>query len=418
MASIFKRTQKPDAPWWIAFLEPMTGEPIRKSLGTPDERLAEDMRACVEARTKLQRLQHIALPAEIMDLLGGSSINGSAAPTGSGRTPIEAVLKSYILHMSPINDSHHFADKISKFRQFFGSAIVDPLNPKKSKIVRKKPLPPIPPYFKGKYLEQLTSAVAVQFLEPDEGTTDERAILRRTFSTNTKRHYCEVLRGFFQHALETGIYAPANPHAPNPMNTLPCYIDRDSAITALSEEQQALQSKAAAHHVSVHAGVKIMIESGLRLHEALSLTRSSLSADLSSMRLIRPPRTIKGTTTKMKTGDRPITVIQPLRDFLLLYLPTLTSEYLIPSPSGGKWNEHDYAEALREINRPAGIEWTTQAFRRTFATRRITEGWPLTTLATEMGTSVLMLERNYAAYISPVGLAFLRAQKNATQAHT
>jgi hypothetical protein len=144
LASLFKRTKKPDAPWWIAFHEPLTGEPIRKSLGTPNERLAEDMRVCVEARTKLQRLQHIALPAEILDLLGGGSINGSAAATGSGRTPIEAVLKSYFQHMAPINDSHHFADKVSKFRQFFGSAIVDPLNPKKTKIVRKKPLPVVP----------------------------------------------------------------------------------------------------------------------------------------------------------------------------------------------------------------------------------------------------------------------------------
>lgn len=53
------------------------------------------------------------------------------------------------------------------------------------------------------------------------------------------------------------------------------------------------------------------------------------------------------------------------------------------------------------MNRAAGLPWTTQDFRHTFATARIKEGWNLKTLADEMGTSIQMLMTHYAGYIAP-----------------
>ena len=104
----------------------------------------------------------------------------------------------------------------------------------------------------------------------------------------------------------------------------------------------------------------------------------------------------------LKTGERAVTILPPLRRLLEAYLPTLRGRWLVPTPKGGRWNDDAFAKKLRKINGEAGLAWTALHFRHTYATQRAAQGWSLLRISHEMGNSVAIVAKYYAAYTRPV----------------
>lgn len=105
-------------------------------------------------------------------------------------------------------------------------------------------------------------------------------------------------------------------------------------------------------------------------------------------------------------------------EFLRSHLEDLRNRghhWVVPSPNGLRWNANDFGKRLHELNDPAELPFTAQDFRHTYATDKITEGWPLRVLAQQMGTSVKMLEMHYAAFIPPEALKYTKPP--GSQAH-
>jgi hypothetical protein len=87
----------------------------------------------------------------------------------------------------------------------------------------------------------------------------------------------------------------------------------------------------------------------------------------------------------LKTGERTITIREEFGPILRSYLDSSTSDWLVSSSTDEQWNSDGFGEALRRLNRKAGLAWTSQDYRHTFATPRLSEGWNLKTLADEIG---------------------------------
>ena len=395
MASIYKRKDSPY--YWIAYY-PRPGKPVvRESLGTSDRVLAASQVRKIKALQSLQSLAHIEVPAQILVQLGGcestSEIFSTAAAKISPvdqrpRGPLVEVLRGYLVRAAGANTPAHLADKLSRLRQFFGSAIVEQVDPRPP-CPQRKTAHPIPPFFEGRFLDEILPDHILGFL------------LSRGYSRASKRHYREVMHGLFRHALVNGLYEPGNRFVPNPADELPSYTGKDGPIVILNEDQVIAQYTAAARDPSVHAGCRIMIEAGLRLHEIFVLRKSDVDFARHLLRLRLPEREKRGRRERLKTGERTVTLRGPLADFLAEWIPTLKTDWIVPARRGEKWNSHDFGEALREINHAAGLPWSARDYRHTYATARLREGWNLATLRHEMGTSLAMMEEHYAGYIPP-----------------
>lgn len=405
MASIYRRNDSPF--YWISF-PPERGEAIlRESLGTTKRRIAEEQRRKIEALQTIQKLAHIEIPASILArIVPGDAgvarhrVVSSSSPPSVEKPPrgtITEVLRGYLIRSAASNSLAHLADKISRLRQFFGSTILDEIDPRPLTPQRKKP-PVVEAFFRGQFLDEVRPDDILEFL------------LERKYGRASKRHYREIMHGLFRHALVNGLYVPVNPYVPNPADELPGYAGNDEPIVVLSDEEVSRQYKIAASDQAVLTGCKVMVEAGLRLHEALALRKRDVDFDQRLLRLRLPERRSRR-QEKLKTGERTITLREPLAAYLEQCVPSITSEYLVHSRRGDSWNSHDYAEALREINRRAGVPWTTQDFRHTYATSRLREGWHLSTLCREMSTSLGMLEEHYAGYIAPPMAASLAAKR-------
>jgi integrase len=288
------------------------------------------------------------------------------------------------------------ADKISRLRQFFGSALVnslDPRPPEKLKHARKRvtlPLKGIAPTS----LSEITPVLILKFL------------LMKKYGLASKRHYRELFHGLFDCALKSGIYQPPNPYAPNPADDLPSFNGRDKPIIVLTDSEVATQYAAVAADPLVLFGCQLMLEGGFRLHEILALRRCDLAVE-GKIRLILP-EIINDVGTGLKTGERTVTARNILRSLIRQYLDSnrgSATDWIFQSPTGLRMTTDAFGTSLRTLNRVAKLKWTTQHFRHTFATQRIAEGWNLKTLAQEMGTSVTMLMAYYSGHIDPPILA-------------
>lgn len=401
MASLYPRTDSKE--FWIACY-PKPGKLVRVSSGTEDRRLAERTLRKVELLLELERMQDVPVPEKILSQLEGipRSTPIEPAPENDEGVALLSALRAYVTRAAAGNVHASLNNKLSQLRQFFGSELIDLIDPRPLEHRRhKRRREPIKPWFKGTSLSDITPDALLKFL------------LDRNYGTSMKRHYRELFHDLFRVALVNGLYVPANQYAPNPAAELPCYKGTDNPIVVLSNEQVSAQYAAVAGNPKILFGCQIMIEGGFRLHECLALKRQHITADLSQIRLLSP-RPAASHGTKLKTGQRSVTVRPELAVHLRRNLPAITGEWLVPSGSGGAWNSNGFGDALRDLNRAAGLPWTTQDFRHTFATNRIAEGWNLKTLADEMGTSVAMLMEHYAGYIAPPVRAALATQQQSS----
>lgn len=118
------------------------------------------------------------------------------------RNTVKEAIQAYLVRSVASNVHHTQSDKVSRLRQFFGSELVealDPRTPETKNRIRKKKL--IKPWFKGTALDEITADLILRFM------------VEKKYSLTTKRHYREAFHQLFQIALKSGIH-PLNSPTP------------------------------------------------------------------------------------------------------------------------------------------------------------------------------------------------------------
>jgi integrase len=204
-----------------------------------------------------------------------------------------------------------------------------------------------------------------------------------------------------EYCLKYGIYQPTNWHCPNPVAALPSYVSRNRHIVFLTSEQVERQLESLADFKELRMAVAIMIYAGLRRAELLWLTQDSISKDLSYLSVVNQTDSEQKVESSLKTGERAVTILPPLRKPLQEYLPILKGKWLIPACAGKRWDGNAFGRRLRHDNRAAKLTWNCLHYRHTYATQRAADGWPLFRITKEMGNSVAVVEEYYAGFIRP-----------------
>lgn len=408
MASKFQRRQN----WWIKFRHPATGELIRESLETTDEARAELLRQRLDLEVALRepRFQAAEIPARVREVLGNVALVGVPAglPVSSiqrvqvppapvlpvpKRTTVDEAVAAYLRFIKTENAKLHVANKVSIFRRFIGAERLEKAGgPVKTKRRRQEGgghVPDPEPFFTGTFLDEITPVLVQNFFE-------SLGVSRKTL-----RHYREAFHHFFEFCLKFDLYIPTNWHRPNPIAALPSYVTRNKHIVFLSAAEVDDQLARLECDPAMQMAARIMIHAGLRRSETLWLTKDAIASDFSflSVRYHRDADTDIEST--LKTGERTVTILPPLRDALREYVSTLKSQWIVPNKKGARWRPDDFSGRLRTLNQGFGLPWTCLAFRHTYATQRAAEGWSLFRIAKEMGNSVAVVEEYYAGYIRP-----------------
>lgn len=409
MASKFLRRQK----WWTKFRHPATGETVRASLETSDAAKAELLRERIELHAALldPRFQAVEIPESLGAILGlapaPQPVAVAAAVPAVGvmphpsllpispkpRTTVDEAFAAYYRYISAENVALYVANKLSIFRRFFGAERIEKAGaPAKQKRRRKADggvVADAPPFFTGTYMDEITPVLVQQFIEGAD------------ISRKTQRHYREVLHHFFEVCLKLDLYTPTNWHRPNPIAALPSYISKNHRITYLTADDVTTQLAALKCDPSTQMAATIMIHAGLRRAEALWLTKDAIAPDLSFISVRNRVDEETDTESTLKTGERTVTILPPLRKALKPYLRTLKGRWVIPDKLGKRWRPDCFTTHLRKLNDAAGLPWTCLTFRHTYATQRAAESWTLFRISKEMGNSAAMVEQYYAAYIHP-----------------
>jgi len=413
MASIYYRGKPPGGCWWIQYYHPLTGKITRFSLATGDRYAAEVLCRRVELEVNLRRPElklQLLPPPIVVDL--GPALLGDASPVAlpaheislgpatqdRPRATTADLLRLYWHVIQEENVAEHQRNKLSILRHFFGGALVAEVTG-----VACRSMPEA--YFEGQFADEISAQLVRGF------------IASRKLEPKTKRHYRELFHNLFEVALADGLIPPTNLHSPNPMSALPSYsARRHKPIIFLKPDDIKNQFDVLRSCPPMLAAAQLMIHAGLRRAEALWLTKDCLhdleflsvrtQYDAESGDEAEDPETLKVGTLKTEASTRSVSILPPLREFLEAYLPTLEGEWLVPNPwkSGQRWDKGNFSSALRKLNRKHSLKWNCLHYRHTFATARCAEGWNVWDLANEMGTSVAMIQKHYAAFLQPARL--------------
>jgi len=441
MPSIYPRPADAENPvYWVALYHPTTGAQIRKSLETRNQEDAERKVQKIKALCDLIGSKDVVIPSAIVDAIGAREVplitggSNQSAPLSLAIMPapkrctVEEVVRSLLKTMLVGNDGHYFDNALSYSRRLFGSAFVERIDPRpvdlEKEKKRKKPdqrkAPFREPGINAYFLDEVTGEMITDFL------------IAQGFGIDSCRHYKEFVRRLINHAVESGLHIPANPFAPNAMKSLPSFVDTERDIVVLSPEDEFEQLNAVLGDWRVTAGIRILLGTGMRLHEMLSVRVADVFLDKCYLRLLKnnrrtkpfgaagnpspkkssdsiaAPRALRKKQT-LKRGERTVALMPELLDFLPGYLERLKTdgyEWLVPSPQGMRWSPSNFGKQLHQLNVTAELDFTAADMRSTYATRRISENWPLRVLARQMGTSVKMLELHYGGYIPPEALKY------------
>jgi site-specific recombinase XerD len=307
---------------------------------------------------------------------------------------VDEAIASYLRFIKTENAPMHIANKVSILRRFIGAERLEkaggPVKTRRRRLGNNEHVPDPLPFFTGTYLDEITPLLVQNFF-------DGLGVSRKTI-----RHYREALHHFFEFSLKFDLYIPTNRHRPNPIAALPSYVTRNKHIVFLSAAEVDDQISKLGCDAAMQMAVRIMIHAGLRRAETLWLTKESIAADFSYLSVRYHRDTDADIESSLKTGERTVTILPPLRDALRQYVATLNGHWIVPNKKCARWRPDDFSKRLRTLNRGFGLPWTCLAYRHTYATQRAAEGWTLFRIAKEMGNSAAIVEEFYAAFIRPV----------------
>ncbi len=263
MASLYHR--KDSKELWLACYPSRAACWCVRARRTEDPREAGRILEKVKLMIALERLKDVPVPEKFLARFEGLPrlMTIESAPKKKNRITL---LLRYApsSRVAPAGNVHAaLNNKLSQLRQFFGSALIDEIDPARRKPPSSRRREPLEPCSKDEWMTLLRTLL-LTFLH--ERNTDRAA-------SGTTGNFHEL----FRVALVNGFYVPANPYAPNPASELPSYKGTDAPITVLSEEEVEWQYAAVASDPKILFGCQIMIEGGFRLHEALALRRASVA---------------------------------------------------------------------------------------------------------------------------------------------
>jgi len=145
----------------------------------------------------------------------------------------------------------------------------------------------------------------------------------------------------------------------------------------------------------------IMIYAGLRRAETLWLTKSNVAGNLKFLSVVNKTDEEKDLESSLKTGERSVPILPPLKALLEPYLESLKSEWICPSPRGMQWDGDNFGASHHRLVRAAGLHHTCLHYRHTFATQRAAGDWSLFRISKTMGNSIAVCEKYYAAFVDP-----------------
>ena len=401
MPSIYPRPADAENPtYWVALYHPTTGAQIRKSLETRNREEAERRVRNIDAICDLIATKDIELPVTIVDALGARELplvpsgqTVSASPSISvlpsiRRCTVETALRSLLSSMLVGNDPHYLDNAISYCRRLFGSVLVEKVDPRpkdqerEAKRLAKNKGPDCriakfrSPGITAYYLDEITAEIVTTFLAEEK------------FGIDSCRHYKEFVRRLINHAIESGLYVPANVLAPNPMKSLPSFVDTERDIVVLSGEDEAAMLAAVASNWRLNAGIRCLLGTGMRLHEMLSVRVEDVMLEEGYLRLLKnnraqsapmaaaiansKPRALRKNKSTRKRGERAVALMPDLQEFLRCHLAHLKAEnhsWLVPSPTGMRWSPNNFGKALHELTLVYDIPFTAADMRSTYATR-------------------------------------------------
>ncbi|HWL51591.1 MAG TPA: site-specific integrase, partial [Chthoniobacteraceae bacterium] len=379
MASIYYRGKTPAGSWWLQYYHPRSGKLERFSLATGDRCAADLIRMRVDIEIELLKptIASARVPAVVLENLGilsdasseapamevpereirnGSSAspkNGSLEKKKENRATLIEGLERYINLIRAENADAHLPKKMSILRLMFGSDALEAAGGDRGPFCEPgidiQYLDELTASAAGRYLRRRDAEEAVRVTRGSQGTKAQpepplKGANAKMLKRKTLRHYREVLHHFAEVLLKIGMMQPGNFHCPNPMAALPSYGTKGKQrIIFLQPKEVDEQLTALSDHAALHAGVMIMIEAGLRRSEALWLTRDSIAADFSHLRVINRKDEDLADESSLKTGERTVSISPKLKRFLQEYLPMLKGDWLIPSPVGQRWNGDAFA---------------------------------------------------------------------------
>jgi integrase len=289
---------------------------------------------------------------------------------------IREFLAEFVAYFQAENDPHHATNKIGCLKKYFGSDLLGCADGK-------------PAVFSGQTLADVDVSEIARLLDALPA------------AKKTKRHHRNAFHSLYEYAMKRGHYTPTNFRYPNPMAALPTYHEKNKQIIYLTQAEidNLLEILAVCPPVQIAAA--LMIYGGLRRAEALWLTKKDIAADFRFFSVVNKIDDEKDLESSLKTGERSVPILPPLKALLEPYVKTLRSKWLCPSPRGKQWIGENFGDKHRELLRAAELRHTCLHYRHTFATQRAAEGWTLFRIAKTMGNSVAVCERYYAAFVDP-----------------
>ena len=376
--------------WWVKGYHPITAIPFCKSLGTANKKEAERILHRLELEIEYRRPNLAPLPPFLLKELGPipshclpAVISPQEQPVTSPpakSTTVVAALRSYYAHIIADNDRHHVAGKLSILRAFFGSSAVEEATSESCRKIT-------PAYYKTNTLEDFTPLFLQEFMAS------------REISNTTRKHYREVFHHFIEKMMDLSLYVPPNPTRPNPAASLPSYQSKNEVIIFLSENEISIQLAALSSEPIIQLAVEIMIHAGLRREEVAGLRTQDILDDCKIIEVAKylDPRTQKA--RKLKTGSRKVPIVPMLRERIQQHLERHQNYWLLPGWNGERWTGDHFSKTLARLNRNAGLTWTCNEFRHTYATRMAAKGASLFTIANLMGNGHEIVWRHYAQFI-------------------
>lgn len=359
-----------------------------------DPAMAELIRRRLELELKLRQpeLLSVSLPENLQQAIGIRSVPisppeepaapspqpppASPAPPASAPISLKEVLAEYTAFIQVENSPHHARNKIGCLKKFFGARLLGLESAEKG-------------VFQGHYLADVRAADVRKLIDG----------LQR--GKKTKRHHRNAFHSLFEFAIKSGYFVPTNFRYPNPMAALPTYHEKNKPIVYLTHPQIDTALETLGSCPSARIAAALMIHAGLRRAEALWLRRENLSSDLRFFSVVNKADDEQDIESSLKTGERPVPILPPLKAILESYLESLEGDWLCPSPRGLQWDGDNFGARHRELLRTGELRHTCLHYRHTFATQRAAEGWSLFRIAKTMGNSVAVCEKYYAAFIDP-----------------
>ena len=289
-----------------------------------------------------------------------ASAHGAADAFPVG-TSLGAIVSKYVACMKTRRTRHGFTADLSYLRGIFGPVCAElerkRTNARRGKVKLGQELRE--PHIEATCFEEITTSQIADFIR--------ESVQRYELQAKTANRYREVLHRLFSWAMdEGGIHIPGDV---NPVDKVKRYKESAPQIRFLSLEQIDQQFEVLKGYPVLCTLVAVYIYAGLRREEGLWLTAEDVDLNAGKYGIIRvQAKTVNGESWESKTKvNRVVPISNALRTFLDHYeRPEVPGRWYFPSPRGKRWDANNFSEALRRINRAAGLPWSSLDYRHGF----------------------------------------------------